>query len=44
MKGIQFNQDVESGIYKEAMEALPAGSSPSEIMEWQSDYNSEQRL
>ncbi len=40
---IDFQNDVDAGMYKEAVEALGAGANSSEIMEWQSDYNSEQR-
>ena len=40
---IDFQNDVDAGMYKEAIEALGAGARPGEIMEWQSDYNSEQR-
>ena len=40
---IDFQNDVDAGMYKEAVEALGADADPFEIMEWQSDYNSEQR-
>lgn len=40
---IDFQNDVDAGMYKEAIEALGAEADPFEIMEWQSDYNSEQR-
>ena len=40
---IDFQNDVDAGMYKEAIEELGADADPFEIMEWQSDYNSEQR-